>query len=1161
MRKLITVIVSIVLLVVSVRVSLALQSPDVNGDQIINAADLKAILTTWLSTSGTSDIDQNSRINSLDAAYVIKDFGQPVASQSPDPSPLPITNLFTNGDFEQGTTGWSVSGSTITSDAQQGSQALHITSGGSIYNPPDRRTIKANTTYKVTYWIKFNPGSTCSGECWGGYSPGTDNSIGAVTVSGTKTFIPGTNINSNQWYKQSYTISNASSSDGSTQIFFRSGGGSGWTWNLVLDDVKFFAVAGNTPPVINPTANVTSGVSPLAVQFTANDIDYDGTISTYQWTFGDGSESRDQNPTHTFQSGGTRTVTLSATDDSGATTTKTLTITVTDSTSPSVSITSPVTQDTYTTSNSSVNLSGTANAPSGQISKVIWDNVTSGDAGIVNITAGGSINWNAGTVNLKPGTNEILITATNSNNRSSTDKIVIERTISDPSVSNISVNTTSPKVYEKYEVSFDVTTMADNPLFMYEPNPPKGAEKYNGVTVEGIITLPNGQVVTHPAFYMNDVQVTGTDNYTQSGSIVWKLRYSPQQTGAHQVSIKATDKSGTVTTPVGSFTAQAPTRDGFIEVSQDDTRYFEYSNGKIHWPIGMTWRGAGLQGTTPDGINLANSVLNYDRPWMSGYGAYTTRWSAWYSTAEPNWGNEGAIPNLSFTEHYPGHELSHEMTYPEGYRILIGWIGAYVKTKIIPGTTYQVKIRAKTDTITGPVNTSRPFGLVLKSHGFWSIYDQPDSNMNNKPSWITPITGTHDWSTFVYRYTAPSGDTNNEFSIYLDNVTAGSVWVDEVSIRPVNTNGTLGGELIFKPRADWHTYVEQRAMAFFDRETTLGEQNGVNLRYVVHDKNDLIQNMLDSETGIFVGTGYGDGYYQAENTKATWLLKQWWRYVAARLGYSTAIFGWELNNEGPPEDGTGSHSRNTQIFAKWMHDLDAHPHLANTSFWCCWRPTFWKNANMPDVDFGDIHHYAEFTDMVAFYLDDAIAVINDNVGKPVVMGEKGVSGVFFDQLSQPNTGVWYHNMLWSQLHYSSIFEIGYWFGGHVNGFSREAHAAPFYNFVKDLDMNQGGYANIAASSSQAKFRIFGQKNLSKNEAHGWVNHLDNTWQKVLNSGIPPAVSGTVTFTMNPNRTYTVSWYDTYTGNTSSTQQVTSNSSGVITLNVNNLSQDVAFKIN
>ena len=70
-------------------------------------------------------------------------------------------------------------------------------------------------------------------------------------------------------------------------------------------------------PVAEFSANVTSGVSPLAVQF--NDIST-GHPTSWLWKFGDGGDSNEQNPVHVFTHQGTYSVQLTAWNDAGTST-------------------------------------------------------------------------------------------------------------------------------------------------------------------------------------------------------------------------------------------------------------------------------------------------------------------------------------------------------------------------------------------------------------------------------------------------------------------------------------------------------------------------------------------------------------------------------------------------------------------------------------------------------------------------------------------------------------------------------------------------------------------------------------------------------------------------------------------------------------------------
>ncbi len=79
-------------------------------------------------------------------------------------------------------------------------------------------------------------------------------------------------------------------------------------------------------PVASFTANVTSGVVPLCVQFTDTSSN---TPTSWDWDFGDGSaHSNEQSPVHTYSAVGPYTVSLTATNSGGSSAPATTAITV-----------------------------------------------------------------------------------------------------------------------------------------------------------------------------------------------------------------------------------------------------------------------------------------------------------------------------------------------------------------------------------------------------------------------------------------------------------------------------------------------------------------------------------------------------------------------------------------------------------------------------------------------------------------------------------------------------------------------------------------------------------------------------------------------------------------------------------------------------------------
>ena len=78
-------------------------------------------------------------------------------------------------------------------------------------------------------------------------------------------------------------------------------------------------------PVANFTSNVTEGYAPLTVQF--NDTSTNG-ANEWNWVFGDGTNSTEQNPVHVFSGEGTYRVTLIVTNGDGSSNPKSMDIKV-----------------------------------------------------------------------------------------------------------------------------------------------------------------------------------------------------------------------------------------------------------------------------------------------------------------------------------------------------------------------------------------------------------------------------------------------------------------------------------------------------------------------------------------------------------------------------------------------------------------------------------------------------------------------------------------------------------------------------------------------------------------------------------------------------------------------------------------------------------------
>jgi len=81
--------------------------------------------------------------------------------------------------------------------------------------------------------------------------------------------------------------------------------------------IQKFAKVASTQPVASFSASPTSGKAPLTVAFTDKSTEVP---TKWKWSFGDGTTSTKQNPTHKYSKVGSYTVKLTATNDKGSNT-------------------------------------------------------------------------------------------------------------------------------------------------------------------------------------------------------------------------------------------------------------------------------------------------------------------------------------------------------------------------------------------------------------------------------------------------------------------------------------------------------------------------------------------------------------------------------------------------------------------------------------------------------------------------------------------------------------------------------------------------------------------------------------------------------------------------------------------------------------------------
>ncbi len=601
--------------------------------------------------------------------------------------------------------------------------------------------------------------------------------------------------------------------------------------------------------------------------------------------------------------------------------------------------------------------------------------------------------------------------------------------------------------FEKFEITFQVeNSVAQNFQFPFDASPPPGIDlnnpNYQGITVNALFTPDNWQTTyIQPAFYYQEFEDEIHRNmewFYPTENFAWKVRFAPDQPGSWQYKLNVEDASGSFETSAQGFSVSDSQNPGFVQVSETDARYFEFKNAEYFPGLGYNLNYNEADWINPTVSNqpkfqtMNENGIQLFRIWLSQWSIYGSAWNPWNSPDPDRHGRYIPINGLTTGQAYLGNEISMMLAWESGWFSPCMFIGTWkAKPAVNAFTDYQVQIRYKMGELEGPRIPNQPFGFVAKI-GDWlwgSEYcynsgtgdvvaaTYPGSDWHSYPDPVDP-----DWMILESTFNSQQHDFLPNFYLALENVTAGRVYVDHVSIREVFTNQNYGPNIVSKPSMSHHLYFEQRNSYAFDKVLEMAAEEKIYLRPVILEKNEWISNQIGPE-GNFTSDSVVNFYGEwRQETKGRWLQKAWWRYLQARWGYSANIHSWELLNEGDPSnsrhyalaDELGKYMQ-CEVFGIQLSDQNGvecnfdHPnaHLVSTSFWHSFpAENFWANPNYANIDYADVHAYVstgwlhdpEHEDSAtAYHLEygrDTRYRMDSQSGhnetKPIIRGEAGI---------------------------------------------------------------------------------------------------------------------------------------------------------------------------
>ena len=164
-------------------------------------------------------------------------------------------------------------------------------------------------------------------------------------------------------------------------------------------------------------------------------------------------------------------------------------------------------------------------------------------------------------------------------------------------------------VYEKFEVSLELKCEFVNP---FDPD---------DIDIQALFISPSGKKWNIPGFY----------NYSMG--TLWKIRFSPNETGKWNYTVTVRDKNGEVKSNSQSFVAAKSSRKGPVQIAANK-RYLQYSDGSNFYGVGL-WYNDGYTGfnsgrVKPEeldnlkslGVNFISTFITPLETMGSGMGRY-----------------------------------------------------------------------------------------------------------------------------------------------------------------------------------------------------------------------------------------------------------------------------------------------------------------------------------------------------------------------------------------------------------------------------------------------------------------------------------------------------------------------------------------------------------
>lgn len=387
---------------------------------------------------------------------------------------------------------------------------------------------------------------------------------------------------------------------------------------MATHTIELQVAASNLPPIASFTLP-NNPVSGIWLSFTSTSSDPDGTIVRHEWTFSDGQTASGSVATVMFDAPGDYTVTLTVTDDRGATDTRSASFKVTSGNAPPTAvITPPACASTFCHAGLPYTWIGTASSdPDGSIVRYTWD---FGDGSPASV--GGQVEH----IFINGGRYTVTLTVTDNDGATGSVSVEVDVNAAPVAVLSMPPCATSAQACEantSYKFDGSASYDPDGSVVAYRFDTGDG-RVFNTAVAEWAYDLPGTYQVT----------LTVVDNLGNSGSVTRSIEINPNQfnlgiscpvyarlaqgeqiaitckvAGGHSSKVLYTFSALSGNTQIASTGAPSPltanlARGDTIQVS------FPVIAGSLDGSVAITFRA--LAGSTPAGqTTIAIDVVSY----------------------------------------------------------------------------------------------------------------------------------------------------------------------------------------------------------------------------------------------------------------------------------------------------------------------------------------------------------------------------------------------------------------------------------------------------------------------------------------------------------------------------------------------------------------------